>query len=102
MSEPSTPAQAAEGAAEHCHTDEASENARFNSAVPEGCSSPFAITRIAARDRGVTPLSAAPLGEPPLQVRDVALLRRHDRLAEFALPAKAAGLSAGARIPLRI
>lgn len=99
----STPAAVAEAAAEHCHKGGASDTATMSASVPAGCTSPFAVTRIATRDRGTTPVSPAPVSAPPLYVADIAPALAYQRvLHTFGPPARAAGLSAGAHMPLRI
>lgn len=98
----STPITSAEATAEHCHKAGASDTASMSASLPDGCTSPFAITRIATRDRGTTPVSHAPVSAPPLHVADLAPPLQHERVHMFGPPVRTAGLSAGVHIPLRI
>lgn len=98
----STPIAAAEAPAEHCHEVDASDTTAMRGSLPDGCTSPFAITRIATRDRGTAPVSPAPASAPLVHIVDIAPTLQYGRVHTFGPPVGAAGGFAGAHLPLRI
>lgn len=93
-----TPAEVSE----HCHAPEASDTVTINSIAPDGCTSPFAFSDVAARDRASAATSSSSMMSPPLLLPQRALSTNTAQVADARSPLVCPGLSAGTQLPLRI